>query len=148
MLNIEKQSLELQFEDESRRQERLSQREQRERDELYTKLREMLAGQHDERTEGRLATVPRDALPVANDADDNDFHCHVPAVDTLHVSISPAHSMSYPPRITASDVVTNLTVFCKQRWNLSANKCVETTSLCLLIATPPLGRRIVDNLLT
>ena len=43
MLNIEKQLLELQFEAERRRQEWLSQREQRERDELDTKLREMLS---------------------------------------------------------------------------------------------------------
>ena len=44
MLNFEKHMLEFQLEDERRRQEWLSQREQRERDELYTELREMLSG--------------------------------------------------------------------------------------------------------
>ena len=44
MLNFEKQMLEFRLEDERRRQEWLSQREQRERDELYRELREMLSG--------------------------------------------------------------------------------------------------------
>ena len=62
-------------------------------------------------------TMPMATIPIAT----------VLAVDTLLVGTSPANSMSYPPRSTASDVVTSLTVFCRQqRWNLSAHKCVET----------------------
>lgn len=93
MLNIEKQLLELQLEDERRRQEWLSQREQRERDELYTELREMLSGQQDERAEGPLTTVPLDTLPVPTMPMATIPIATVPAIDTLHFSTSPANSI-------------------------------------------------------
>merc|ERR1712107_181892 len=95
MLNIEKQLLELQLEDERRRQEWLSQREQRERDELYTELREMLSGQQDERAEGPLTTVPLDTLPVPTMPMATIPIATVPAIDTLHFSTSPANSIPY-----------------------------------------------------
>ena len=62
------------FKDERRRHEWFPQREQRRRDELYTKRSEMLAAQQEGRAEGPLATLPRDIRPVANDAFSNDSH--------------------------------------------------------------------------
>ena len=94
MLNIEKQLLELQFEDERRRQEWMSQRGQLERDELHTELREMLSGQQDERAEGPLATVP---LDPSCDANGNDSHRQ-------------ANSMLIPSEDYTGDVVPILTV--------------------------------------
>ena len=68
----------------------------------------------------------------------------VPAADTLQLSTSLANSMSIPSEDYSERRGCNSHLFCReQRWNLSARRCVEATSLCLLVATPPLRRRVI-----